>query len=180
MEVDDAPVVQFELLQLTLQGGGPSDALFDIVSALDPSLFACPASWARTITLRLKSVDDLKLACWKGRFGSRQGRTLVFLFRQGAHAQLNGRRGVCKHISPGRLRGFTASRLPGNRPALRHYFEHMVQLAICWGESARPADKYRRVNWVVTLNGGPRVCVGGSAGFLNRYLGSVKGSRQSE
>jgi hypothetical protein len=24
---------------------------------------------------------------------------------------------------------------------------------------------------VVTLNGGPRVCVGGSAGFLNRYLG---------
>ena len=59
MEVDDAPVVQFELLQLTLQGGGSSDAFFNIVSTLDPSLFACPTSWARTIALRLKSVDGL-------------------------------------------------------------------------------------------------------------------------
>jgi len=59
VEVDDAPVVQFELLKLAFQGGGPCDALFDIVSALDPSLFARSASWARTIALRSKSVDDL-------------------------------------------------------------------------------------------------------------------------
>jgi len=90
MEVDDAPVVQFELLQLTFQGGGPSDALFDIVSALDPSLLACPARWARTIALRSKSVDGLnRLASRTSRVPvGKQARTLVFRFRQGAHAQL--------------------------------------------------------------------------------------------
>jgi hypothetical protein len=40
MEVDDAPIVKLQLLQLTLQRGGASDAFFDIVSALDPSLLA--------------------------------------------------------------------------------------------------------------------------------------------
>jgi hypothetical protein len=42
MQIRDAPIVKLELLQLTLQRGGASDAFFDIVSALDPSLLASP------------------------------------------------------------------------------------------------------------------------------------------
>jgi hypothetical protein len=96
-------------------------------------------------------------ACQQGAVGCRQARTLVFRFRQGAHAQLDPRRGVCKHIL-GRLRGFTASRLPGNRPTLRHYFGHIVCAAgsrsVGPGTmSAHSADKYRSVSWEANRGG---------------------------
>jgi len=93
MEVNNASVVQFELLKLAFQGSGPSDALLDIISAFDPSLFAGPTSWTRAIALWLKSAVDLgRLASTASWFQESTHSSLSFPARRTCAAESSKKR----------------------------------------------------------------------------------------